>query len=248
MFNSPYNKEYWNDLAENIEECLPSLDSIELDHIIQHSKAPTIDMLKWASKRLSMTIIGGSIPYKEGVDLFNRCLIFENGEQLDHYDKLHLFDIDIPGRITYKESETLTPGSKICTFDHKGFKIGVGICYDVRFPTLSQKLRSLGCDMLVFPAVFNFTTGPLHFELLARGRASDNQCFIAMCSNATNYDEKVFQCWGHSMIVDPYGKKLGDLGHDELVLTQEIDLDLVKEVRKAIPISVQVRKDIIEKE
>ena len=179
--------------------------------------------------------------------MYNRCLIFRDGEQLGDYDKIHLFDIDIPGKMTYMESETLSPGNRIFTFDHGDFKIGIGICYDVRFPTLPQKLRELGCNLLIFPALFNFTTGPLHFELLARGRAVDNQSYVCMCSTAVNYDEDVFKSWGHSMIVDPFGKKLGDLEHKSEVLTMELDLDLVDLVRNSIPMSKQIRSDIINK-
>jgi omega-amidase len=247
MFNCPYNKEFWDSYSENTSDCLTQLDSLSFEDIMTTSKSPSIDLFKWASKKLDMTIIGGSIPYKENKLLYNRCLIFRKGEQLGFYDKLHLFDIDIPGKITYKESETLNAGDNLFLFDHQDFKIGIGICYDVRFPTLSMKLRELGCNLLIFPAVFNFTTGPMHFELLARARATDNQCYVCMCSNATNKEEQIFQCWGHTMVIDPYAKKLGDLGHDQGILTMELDPELVKEVRQAIPTSKQVRSDIINK-
>ena len=245
MFNCPYNKQFWDSYSENVSHCIPNLDSLSFEDIITTSKSPSIDLLKWASKKLDLTIIGGSIPYKENSLLYNRCLIFRNGQQLGFYDKVHLFDIDIPGKITYKESEILNPGNKLLVFDHDDFKIGIGICYDVRFPTLSMKLRELGCNLLIFPAVFNFTTGPMHFELLARARATDNQSYVCMCSNATNTNEDIFQCWGHSMIIDPYAKKLVDLEHQEDIVTMELDPQLVQEARQAVPISMQVRNDII---
>jgi omega-amidase len=99
-------------------------------------------------------------------------------------DKIHLFDIDIPGKITYKESDTFTAGKKICVFDTEFCKIGLGICYDLRFAELGLLMSQQGARVLVYPGSFNQTTGPLHWELLLRGRALDTQCYTVGVSCA----------------------------------------------------------------
>ena len=156
-----------------------------------------------------MHIIAGSIPEREGDNLYNTCCIFDNkGELIDTHRKVHLFDIDIPGKITFKESEVLSAGTKgkqlwltednndfrpfindyrpfvveflfIClsgtVFDVDNVKIGVGICYDIRFPELAWKYRREGAKVLVYPGAFNLTTGAAHWAKLQIARALDNQ-------------------------------------------------------------------------
>ena len=97
---------------------------------------------------------------------------------------MHLFDIDVPGKIRFQESEVLSPGESLTVFETKYCKIGLGICYDIRFPELSQLYANEGCHLLLFPSAFNMTTGPLHWELLQRARAVDNQIYVSMVSPA----------------------------------------------------------------
>jgi omega-amidase len=119
--------------------------------------------------------------------------------------KTHLFDIEIPGKIKFKESDTLTAGDSLSCVDTKYGKIGVGICYDLRFPELCMAYRQRGAKLVVFPGAFNMTTGPVHWQLLQQARAVDNQLFIASCSPARNL-EASYTAWGHSMVVDPFGE------------------------------------------
>lgn len=246
MFNSPYQLDLFHSYAENEKNCLESVHKLSLEEILSDSKAPTIDFLKWASQSLEMTIVGGSIAYlEEDQKLYNTCLIASKGQITGKYSKMHLFDIDIPGRISFKESSVLSLGNSFFTFEHEGFRFGVGICYDVRFIRHALTLRDLGCEVLIYPSVFNNTTGPLHFELLARARATDTQSYVMMGSNAPNKeDETIFQSWGHSMVVDPYGVKRGDLEFEEGILEIELDGSLVEEVRNGIPTSFQQRRDL----
>lgn len=95
---------------------------------------------------------------------------------------MHLFDIDVKGGIRFKESDSLSPGNSLAFLDLDGFKIGIGICYDIRFDELARIYRNNGCDMLLYPAAFNMTTGPMHWELLQRGRANDLQLFVTTIS------------------------------------------------------------------
>jgi omega-amidase len=174
------------------------------------------------SKELGIFLIAGSIPERKDNKLFNTSTIWgPQGNLLATYRKMHLFDIDIPGEITFKESDSLTAGNQLTVIDVKQFKIGIGICYDIRFEELAKLYRKKGCNMLIYPGAFNMKTGPLHWELLARSRSNDNQCYTALVSPArdTNAD---YVAWGHSMVVDPWGKVLESAGADEEVLVTEI--------------------------
>lgn len=163
---------------------------------------------------------------------------------------MHLFDINIPGKITFYESETLTAGTDFVTFDiHDfedvdAFKIGIGICYDLRFSEVCEIYRQMGCSMVVFPGAFNTTTGPLHWQLLQRSRATDNQMYIVSCSPANNPQLAEYPVHGYSMIADPWAKVIAECGKYEEILVAAIDLSIVKEVRESIPIWKQKRSDM----
>ena len=124
---------------------------------------------------------------------------------IEKFRKIHLFDIDIPGKITFKESDVLTGGNKRSSFNIGDVKIGVGICYDIRFAELALKYRREGCDILVYPGAFNMTTGPAHWSKLQVGRALDNQVYVMTASPARDLDAD-YHAWGHSMIVNPWGE------------------------------------------
>ncbi|CAM9416275.1 unnamed protein product, partial [Hapterophycus canaliculatus] len=155
----------------------------------------------------------------------------------------HLFDIDVPGGITFKESDTLSPGNAITTVETPFGMIGVGICYDMRFPELSMAMRAAGSVLLCFPGAFNMTTGPAHWELLQRARALDNQCYVVTASPARNPDSK-YQAWGHSSVVDPWGTVVATTEHEGALVVAEVDIGRVEEVRKGIPVSLQKRPDL----
>ena len=131
-------------------------------------------------------LIGGSIPETAGGQLFNTATVWcPEGNLLATHRKIHLFDIDIPGRMTFKESDALSPGSSFTSFSTPWCEVGLGICYDIRFAQLAQVLAGeRGCQLLVYPGAFNMTTGPAHWELLARARALDNQLYVATPSPA----------------------------------------------------------------
>lgn len=113
-----------------------------------------------------------------------------------------MFDIDIPGKISFKESDVLSAGSNITMFETPYGKMSVGICYDIRFPELAMISARNGCKIMIYPGAFNMTTGPLHWELLARARAVDNQIFVALVSPARD-ESAHYVAWGNSLVVDP---------------------------------------------
>ena len=134
---------------------------------------------------------------------------------------MHLFDIDFPGRITFKESDSLTGGSELATVTIGDIKIGLGICYDIRFDELAKLYRKEGCNMLIYPGAFNLTTGPIHWELLGRARAMDTQCYVAVCSLARDVNFS-YVAWGHSMLVNPWARVISKAGPFEEVIFGDI--------------------------
>ena len=157
---------------------------------------------------------------------------------------MHLFDIDVPGKITFKESETLSAGNDVTTFNTPFGTIGLGICYDIRFPELSQLMRNAGASVLIFPGAFNLTTGPAHWELLHRARAVDNQLYVATVSPARDSNDQNYQAWGHSSVVNPWGEVISTTMHDPDIVYATLDMKCVEEMRRNIPTSLQKRNDI----
>ncbi|KAK9273967.1 hypothetical protein L1049_018779 [Liquidambar formosana] len=138
---------------------------------------------------------------------------------------IHLFDIDIPGKITFKESKTLTAGETPTIVDTEVGRIGIGICYDIRFQELAILYAARGAHLLCYPGAFNMTTGPLHWELLQRARAADNQLYVATCSPARDVGAG-YVAWGHSTLVGPFGEVLATTEDAEDIIISEIDYSL----------------------
>jgi len=160
---------------------------------------------------------------------------------------MHLFDVDMPGKITFRESETLTAGSEFGCFSTPWGHIGLGICYDLRFPELASVLRhERKCEILVYPGAFNTTTGPIHWELLLRARAVDQQCFVIGAAPAAGPNGKSdYPVYGHSRILNPMGEVVAQAGSsDESILYYNLDIKEIKETRRAIPTSDQKRTDL----
>ncbi|KAG9392432.1 Carbon-nitrogen hydrolase [Carpediemonas membranifera] len=203
--------------------------------------SPTFDMLQASSK--GITLVGGSF-IERGPDsqLFNTSCTFEDGQLLGVHRKVHLFDVDIPGGIRFKESSVLAPGKEATVVNSEllGMKIGVGVCFDVRFANYAEHLRSSGAKALVYPGAFNLTTGPAHWTLLARARALDNQAYTMLCSPARS-PTAAYQAYGHTIAVDPYGVVIGELDDKEGVLMFDMDPAYVDKVRAMIPLEEKRR-------
>ena len=211
---------------------------------------PTLAMLAEEVKRHRITLIGGSIPEISDNEVFNTSPILSwKSDTIVKHRKLHLFDVNVPGGICFQESETLTAGDHFTVYPYSSssadFLIGVGICYDVRFPELALVYAQRGCKLLAYPSAFNMTTGPLHWDLLARGRAVDTQSYVMMCSPARD-EHGSYVAYGHSMVVDPWGKVVAQLDEKEGVLMADIDLGQCDQVRAAIPTKEQKRFDLYE--
>eukprot|EP00742_Colponemidia_sp_Colp-10_P002343 GILJ01002499.1.p1 GENE.GILJ01002499.1~~GILJ01002499.1.p1 ORF type:complete len:314 (-),score=31.12 GILJ01002499.1:35-928(-) len=242
IFNSPYSNASFPVYAEPIP-VPPSgcPEGAELDL----SASPSVKMIVDAAKETNTYIIGGSLPEREGDRLYNTSVIADRtGRILAKHRKVHLFDIDIPGKMTFRESDTLTAGNQITVVDTEYGKFGVAICYDLRFPELAQSMSKKGARVLLYPGAFNTTTGPRHWELLQRGRAVDNQCYVAACSPARSTDPSDYQAWGHSTVVGPWGDIIATTEHEEDIVYANIDMTQVDQFRQQVPILAQKRHDL----
>jgi len=226
-FNSPYGTQYFKEYSESIP-------------------GPTTKNLSEIAKECQVYLVGGSIPEASGDSIFNTCAVFSPaGSMIGKYQKLHLFDIDVPGKIRFQESETLTSGSNLLTFNIGCTKVGVGICYDIRFAELAHIYASQGCDLIVYPGAFNMTTGPAHWELLQRARAVDNQVYVAAVSPARD-DSAKYVAWGHTTVVGPWGDVIEKTDEKEAIVYANLDMNQIKEIRQNIPIRSQRRHDLYE--
>lgn len=231
-FNSPYAVDKFREYAEIIPG------------------GETTQFLSNLAKKHGVFIVGGLIPEKEESSdkIFNTSLTFDpQGEIVALHRKAHLFDIDIPNGITFKESVTLSAGDKATVFKLGEFgNVGLGICYDIRFPELAIGAARAphNAFAMFYPGAFNTTTGPLHWHLLARARAVDNEVFTVLCSPARDVGGSGYQAYGHSLVVDPSGKIVAEAGEGEEVLYAELDKDLLPAARAGIPVHYQRRFDI----
>ena len=202
--------------------------------------------LSEVSKRNNIYLIAGSIPEKEDNNIYNTSYVFNRqGEKIAKHRKVHLFDIDIKNKQTFRESDTLSAGDKVTVFDSEFGKIGLCICYDFRFPELARLMVDKGAKAIIVPASFNMTTGPAHWDIMFRSRAIDNQVYTIGCSPARDYDYSYIS-YGHSLIVSPYGDILCELDEKEGSITYDIDLDYVDEIREQLPLLKHRRSDLYE--
>lgn len=209
---------------------------------------PTWQILRDTAKKYRIWLVGGSVPERDGDRLYNTCYVFSpEGEQVARHRKTHLFDIDVPGGVRFMESDTFTPGDSWTVFDTPFGKIGVAICFDIRFAELFRILSLEGAKLILVPGAFNMTTGPAHWELSFRMRAVDNQCFTAGCAPARD-SAASYTSWGHSMICDPWGTVLGTLDEKPGLLVQELDLAYSDRIKDQIPILKNRRADLYQLE
>ncbi|MEG2199625.1 MAG: carbon-nitrogen hydrolase family protein, partial [Anaerovorax sp.] len=187
---------------------------------------------------------GGSIPELDNDKVYNTSFIFDkNGHIIGKHRKMHLFDIDVKGGISFKESDTLTAGNEMTVFDTEYGKMGVAICYDVRFPELFRKMTLAGAKLIILPAAFNMTTGPAHWDLSMRARALDNQIYFAAVSPARDVDSS-YVAYGNSCIVTPWGEFCAKTDSREGILYGEIDFDYIEQVRGELPLLLHRRPDL----
>ncbi len=198
----------------------------------------------WA-REFGLWLVAGAMPQPSpdgDPRLRSACLVFSaQGELAARYDKVHLFDVDVgDAQGSYRESERFAPGDQAVVVDTPLGKLGLVICYDLRFPGLFQSLRDQGAELISVPAAFTYKTGEAHWQTLLRARAIENQCYILAADQCGWHDGRR-QTWGHSQIIDPWGEVLTELQHEPALALAEVDLQRVAEVRRRMPVQAHRR-------
>jgi predicted amidohydrolase len=189
------------------------------------------------ARERSIYLHAGSILEKvsEHDKLYNTTVVFDpSGDIVARYRKMHLFDVDIAGQKAFRESDEIEPGEEIVTFDLDGIRVGLAICYDVRFPELFRILALSGAEIIMLPAAFTLMTGKDHWEPLIRARAIENTVFMIAAAQVGSHPPGRM-CFGRSMVVDPWGVVLAQAGDIPTVITATLELDEISRVRRQIP-------------
>jgi deaminated glutathione amidase len=205
-------------------------------HAEVDGSGPVQDFLARTAARLGLWIIAGSLPLAAGERNAQACLVYNaQGARVARYDKIHLFDVELPDRAeSYRESATMAPGDQVVTVDTPAGRLGLSICYDLRFPELYRHLEAAGAQWLIVPAAFTATTGAAHWETLLRARAIENLCYVVASAQWGTHPNGR-QTWGHSLIVDYWGRILSQLAEGEGVITAVIDLVAQAAARAKFP-------------
>lgn len=212
----------------------------------EEENGPAQQALSALASELGIYIVGGSLPELAEGHVYNTSYVYgRRGELLAKHQKIHLFDINVAGGQRFKESDTLSPGNAMTTFDTEFGTMGLCICFDLRFEELARCMCLRGAKCVFVPAAFNMTTGPAHWELLFRQRAVDNQCFTVGVSPARN-ESASYVAYGNSIAVDPWGTVLCRAGGEEATLYADLDFDRLRAIRAQLPILSARRTDLYE--
>jgi len=197
---------------------------------------PIQAMLAAAAREHRLWVVGGTLPLRgaDAAHALNTCLVFgPDGQPAARYDKIHLFAFD-NGREHYDEGRTLNAGTQPVALQAGPVRVGLSICYDLRFPELYRSLMHPPCDLIVVPAAFTHTTGQAHWELLLRARAVENQSYVLAAAQGGTH-ENGRRTWGHSMVIDPWGEILACRPEGEGVVMAELDAARIAQVRMQLP-------------
>lgn len=213
----------------------------------EEEKGKTWRILSGLAREYGIYLVAGSVPEICAGKIYNTAYVFDRqGNQIAKHRKVHLFDIQVDGGQYFKESEILTAGDECTVFDTEFGKAGLCICFDFRFPELARMMVLQGARLILVPAAFNLTTGPAHWDIMFRGRAVDNQCFVAGTSTAR--DEKAsYVAWGHTLLVSPWGEVIEEMGGEQGYMIHEIDLSEADKIRYQLPLLSARRVDVYKK-
>ncbi len=199
--------------------------------------------LSQAASQNGVYLVAGSMPEEDQGKIYNTSYVFDRkGSQIAKHRKMHLFDCDIAA-VHFHESDTLSAGDSVTTFETEFGTMGLMICFDIRFPELSRLLCQKGAKLVVVPAAFNMTSGPSWWEVMFRARSADNQFYMCGCGPARD-ENAGYVSWGHSIVTDPFGKVLEQLDEKENTLYCQLDLNTVEDFRQQYKILKSRRLDI----
>ncbi|MEM6781102.1 MAG: carbon-nitrogen hydrolase family protein [Pseudomonadota bacterium] len=187
------------------------------------------------ARELGITLVIGSMKVKLERKIANRCFVFgPDGKELARYDKMHMFDVDLPNGERYRESSEYEAGDKAVLVETDFAKIGISICYDLRFPHLYRDLAKKGAEILTVPSAFTVPTGEAHWHVLQRARAIETGCFVVSAAQVGEHGAGR-KTYGHSIIVSPWGEVLAEAGTEPGIIMADLDLAAVKNARQSIP-------------
>jgi len=215
-------------LIEPVNEQIPAATYAEADDI-------GLAAFRHRAREHGVTILVGSQLILEHEKIFNRCFLIDaSGDIRARYNKLHMFDIELKNGEAYRESDAIEPGDKAVVVETSLGKLGLSICYDLRFAALYRALSQAGAQFITIPAAFTQTTGQAHWHTLVRARAIETGAFIIAPNQCGHHADKRYS-FGHSLIIDPWGEILADGGAEPGVIYADIDLDRVQQARDRIP-------------
>ena len=224
-----------------LPEYFPLIGATDADRLAAREadgRGPLQDFLATTARRHGIWLVGGSIPLQaqDPGKLRNSCLVFDpQGQRVARYDKIHLFGFR-KGEEAYDEAATIERGDRVVAFDCPLGRVGISICYDLRFPELFRAMARLpkALDLLVLPAAFTETTGRAHWEMLLRARAVENQCYVLAAAQGGRHPNGRLT-HGNSMVIDPWGEVLARMDKGEGVVLAELDLQRLVDTRSSLP-------------
>ncbi len=223
--------------------CLPEYfaaieidDQTTLEKAVTEEHHPALQLFRSLAKELSVWIQIGSLPIRiSDSQVNNRAFLINNrGEIVARYNKIHLFDVTLKDGEAYQESKAVKPGTESVVTDLPWGKLGMSVCYDVRFSDLYRSMAKSGADFITVPAAFTQTTGEAHWHVLLRSRAIENGCYI-FAADQSGVRHTGRATYGHSLIIDPWGTILADAGEEAGFIVADIDPGKVREVREMVP-------------
>ena len=225
MWNCPYSSKFFRTCAEPAD-------------------GQTVEFMSRLAEECGIYLIGGSIPELDEGKIYNTSFSFNRkGDMIGRFRKVHLFDVDVKEGVSFRESDTLTPGEEMLVLDTEFCRIGVAICYDVRFPEWFRKMTLSGAKLVVLPAAFSMTTGLAHWDITMRARAVDNQIYVAANARAGD-NEAHYRSYGHSCIVSPWGDFVAQGDEKTGVILGDIDLERLEQVREQLPLLKHRRPEL----
>ena len=199
---------------------------------------PIQEFLSQLAAKHSIWLVGGTVPMQASVDSKIRaaCLLFDDkGQCVARYDKIHLFDVSVMDNDErYTESDTIESGDEAVVADTPFGRLGLAVCYDLRFPELFRTMLDQGMEIIALPSAFTAITGKAHWETLVRARAIENLCFM-LAAGQGGYHVNGRETYGHSMIVDPWGNVMNELANGSGLVCADMDLDRLKNIRRSFP-------------
>ena len=200
---------------------------------------PVSDRLAAAAHEHEMWVLGGGLLEASDGHVYDSVALFDrSGELVARYRKIHLYDVDLPGLPPFRESATITPGEELVTHATEFCRVGLSICYDVRFPELYRGLMALGAEVLMVPAQFQYETGKDHWHTLLRARAIENQCYVVAAGQWGRYGapEAGRRSYGHSLVADPWGRVIAEAPEEgNGVWFADLDLTELRRIRRTFP-------------